>query len=64
MILHANDATLAGATRRPDGRWDVTAWLVPLGREQAITTLTITELLTRGYPAGHPVVVTLRSELV
>jgi hypothetical protein len=29
MILHANDATLAGATHRPDGRWDVPTWPVP-----------------------------------
>jgi hypothetical protein len=54
MILHADGLALAGATRRLDGKWDVSTWPVPLGRDQAITALTITELLARGYPVRPP----------
>jgi hypothetical protein len=64
MILHADGVALAGASRRSDGRWDVSTWPVPLGRDQAITALTITELLARGHPTDHPLVVTFRSELI
>jgi hypothetical protein len=63
MILHADGVILAGAMRRPDGNWDVSTWPVPLGRDQAITALTIAELLARGHPADHPLVTTLRDEL-
>jgi len=35
MILHANGVPLAGAARRPDGRWDVSTWPVPLGRDSS-----------------------------
>lgn len=63
MILHADGVTLASAVRRPDGKWDVSTWPVPLGRDQAITALTVTELLARDHPTDHPLVATLRDEL-
>jgi hypothetical protein len=63
MVLHDDGVPLADATRRPDGRWNVSTWPVPLGRDQAITALTITELLVRGHSPDHPLVVTSRNEL-
>lgn len=45
------------------------AWVVStsrarlLGRDQAITALTVAELLERGYPDDAPIVVALREEL-
>jgi hypothetical protein len=63
MVLHNDGGPLAGATRRLDGRWDVSTWPVPLGRDQAVTALTITELLARGHTPDHPLVVTFRNEL-
>ena len=63
MVLHAEGVLLADATRRPDGRWDVSTWPVPLSRDQAITALTITELLARGHPPDHPLVVTFCNEI-
>jgi hypothetical protein len=63
MVLHNDGVPLADAILRLDGRWDVSSWPVPLGRDQAITALTITELLARGHPPDHPLVVTFRNEL-
>jgi hypothetical protein len=63
MILHNNGVPLADTTRRPGGRWNVSTWPVPLGRDQAITALTITELLARGHSPDHPLVVTPHNEL-
>ena len=63
MILHNDGVPLAEATRRPDGRWNVGTWPVPLSRDQAITALNLTELLARGHSPDHPLVVTLRNEL-
>jgi len=31
MVLHNDGVPLADATLRPDGRWDVSSWPVPLG---------------------------------
>jgi hypothetical protein len=39
VILHVDGVTLAGAMRRPNGKWDVSTWPVPVGRDQAITAL-------------------------
>ena len=54
MVLHNDGLPLAGATLRPDGRWDVSTWPVPPGRDQAITALTITELLAPRALARPP----------
>jgi hypothetical protein len=64
MILHVDGVALADASRRSDGKRDVSIWPVPLGRDQAITALTIAELLARGHPTDHPLVIAFRSELV
>lgn len=40
MVLDAEGVLLASVTRRPDDRWEVSTWPVPLGRDQAITALT------------------------
>jgi len=63
MVLHAEGVLLADAKRRPDGRWDVSSWPVPLSRDQVITALTITELLARGHPPDHLLVVTFLNEI-
>ena len=54
MILHADGVALAVASRRSDGKWNVSTWPAPLGRDQVITVLTITELLARGHPHRPP----------
>jgi hypothetical protein len=61
MILYADGVTLASAGRRPDGRWDVSTWPVLLRGDQAITALTITELLAHGHPINPPLVASFRS---
>ncbi len=64
MILRTGGVALASTARRQDGTWDISTWPVPLGRDHAITALTIAELLARGYPADHPLVATFRRELL
>ena len=63
MVLHAEGYASRQGYAPPDGRWDVSTWPVPLARDQAITALTITELLVRGHSPDHPLVVTSRNEL-
>jgi hypothetical protein len=64
MVLESGGVVIADACVRPDGRWQVSTWPEPVDRNQAITALTVAELLERGLPAGHPLVRTLRAELV
>ncbi len=54
---------VADAGLRADGLWQVTTWPELLDRNQAITALTVAELLVQGYPTGHPVVIALLGEL-
>jgi len=63
MAVEIDGATVATATRQPDGRWQVTDQPGCYDRNQAITALTITELLRAGYRADHPVVRALQEEL-
>ncbi len=63
MELEVAGTTIAGARVLADGRWRVIIWPTPLDRNQAITALTITELIEHGYPNCHPLVVALRDEL-
>jgi hypothetical protein len=63
MTLDIANASIADATRQADGRWQVSTWPEPVDRNQAITALTIIELLEDGYPGGHPLVVALSAEL-
>lgn len=63
MTLEIDGKTIATATQRPDGWWDVSYWPRYFDRNQAITALTVTELLSAGYPADDPLVSALREEL-
>jgi hypothetical protein len=63
MTLEIDGRPAVTAVRQPGGRWQVTDWPGCYDRDQAITALTITELLQGGYPADHPLVSALREEL-
>ncbi len=63
MVLESGGVVIADARVRPDGRWQVSTWPEPVDRNQAITALTVAELLKRGLSAGHPLMRTLRAEL-
>jgi hypothetical protein len=63
MSLEVDGAVLATARKRADGWWEVSSWPRFIGRNQAITALTITELLDRGCDTCHPLVRALREEL-
>ena len=63
MILKIGRAIIATASRRPDGWWDVSHWPRFFDRDQAITALTVTELLATGCDSDDPVVTALREEL-
>jgi len=64
MTLHGNDGQIiATARQRADGWWEVSRWPRFFDRNQAITALTITELLEAGYHNNDPVVIALRQEL-
>ena len=63
MALEVDGAVVGTARMRADGWWLVTHWPRFFDRNQAITALTITELLETGYGNDHPVVIALREEL-
>jgi hypothetical protein len=65
MCLEVDGAILATATarKRADGWWEVTFWPRFFDRNQAITALTITELLNSGRDSKDPVIRALREEL-
>ena len=63
MTLEINGEIVSQARRRPGGWWEVTCWPRFLDRDQAITALTITELLETGHDADGPLVAALRLEL-
>jgi hypothetical protein len=63
MVLEINGAIVAAATEC-DGGWRVGGWPRLLDRNQAITALTIAELLRIGVDIDDPVVTALRAELV
>jgi hypothetical protein len=50
---------IATARQRADGRWEVSHWPRLFDRNQAITTLTITELLRTGRDDSDPLVTAL-----
>jgi len=60
MTLEVNGTIVAKAERRPGGWWEVTNWPRFFDRNQAITVLTVTELLELGYRNDDPLVVALR----
>ena len=63
MRLHDSDRTIATARKRADGWWEVSHWPRFFDRNQAITALTITELLHSGRDSDDPLVHALREEL-
>jgi hypothetical protein len=63
MCLQIDSKVIATARRRAGGRWEVSHWPRSFHRNQAITALTITELLASGRDSNDPVVIALREEL-
>ncbi|HEV2371601.1 MAG TPA: hypothetical protein VGS19_05460 [Streptosporangiaceae bacterium] len=63
MTLEIDGAVVSTATRRTGGWWEVTYWPRFFDRNQAITALTITELLETGYANDDPLILALRGEL-
>jgi hypothetical protein len=63
MRLEINGKAIATAWRREGGWWEVTHWPRFFDRNQAITALTVTELLETGHSDDDPLIVALREEL-
>jgi hypothetical protein len=63
MCLEVDGIVLATANKRADGWWKVSYWPQFFDRNQAITALTITELLGSGRDNNDPAVHALREEL-
>jgi hypothetical protein len=63
MRLEVDGKVIATARHRDGGRWEVTHWPRFFGRNQAITALTVIELLATGHSNDDPLIVALREEL-
>jgi hypothetical protein len=63
MCLEIGGRVIATARRRADDWWEVTRWPRFFDRNQAITALTVTELLETGRNNDDPLVIALREEL-
>jgi hypothetical protein len=63
MSLEIDGRVIATARERAGGRWEVSYWPRFFDRNQAITALTITELLESGRGSDDPVVAALREQL-
>ena len=63
MCLHDNNRTIATARKRVDGWWNVSHWPRFFNRDQAITALTVNELLCSGRHGNDPLVRAPREEL-
>jgi hypothetical protein len=63
MTLEIGGQVISEARRRSGGWWEVTLWPRFFDRSQAITALTVTELLETGHASDDPLVVALREEL-
>jgi hypothetical protein len=63
MSLEIDGKVVATARERADGWWEVSHWPRFFDRNQAITALTVTELLESGRDSDDPVVLALREEL-
>ena len=61
--LEIDGIVIATARMRADGWWEVSHWPRFFDRNQAITALTVTELLESGRAGNDPVVMALREEL-
>jgi hypothetical protein len=64
MSLEIDGVVIATARLRADGWWEVSHWPRFFDRDQAITAMTITELLETGRDSDDPVVTALREELL
>jgi hypothetical protein len=64
MCLRDDSKIIASARQRADGWWEVSHWPRFFDRNQAITALTITELLCCGRDENDPLVLALREELL
>jgi hypothetical protein len=60
MSLEIDGRVVATATERAGGWWEVIYWPRFFDRDQAITALTVTELLESGRDSSDPVVAALR----
>ena len=63
MVLEIGGRVIATANEQRGGWWEVTYWPRFFDRNQAITALTVTELLETGYGNDDPLVIALREEL-
>lgn len=63
MYLEIDGIVIATAMERTDGWWEVSSWPRFFDRNQAITALTVTELLHGGRDGDDPLVRALREEL-
>jgi hypothetical protein len=63
MSLEIDGRVIAIARERADGWWEVSQWPRFFVRNQAITALTVTELLESGRDSNDPVVLAPREEL-
>lgn len=63
MSLEVDGTVVATARTRPGGWWEVSYWPRFFDRNQAITALTIAELLESGRDSNDPLVRALREEL-
>ena len=63
IVLEIDGVVIACATQRSGGWWEVTHWPRFFDRNQAITALTVTELLETGHASDDPLVSALRKEL-
>jgi hypothetical protein len=63
MRLEIDGRVVATATERAGGCWEVTYWPRFFDRNQAITALTVTELLECGRGSNDPLICALRDDL-
>jgi hypothetical protein len=63
MYLEIDGLVVETTTERVGGWWEVTYWPRVFDRNQAITALTVAELLESGRDSSDPVVTALRQEL-
>lgn len=63
MTLEIDGRVIATALYLSGGWWEVSCWPRFFDHNQAITALTITELLETGRPSDDPLVLALREEL-
>ena len=63
MTLEVDGTVIATARRLTGGWWEVSHWPRFFDRNQAITALTVTELLETGHRNDDPLIVALREEL-